>query len=153
MSQGGLAGSSRLLMSNQLSLRPEFMDRFSIWTNVNPPRSFSPSKTIWILPRASCSSGGRFPTGSHSPRFRLRIGQTESRLRTSLIRVDGPPFLRPSVCRQSSWKALWVLPGRQDPIYGQPKIIVKPTCIVFFERQRCACNYFAALARLVRAFS
>jgi hypothetical protein len=45
MSHDGSVYSSRLLMSNQQSLRLEFFDCLSSLINVNAPYSFSPCNT------------------------------------------------------------------------------------------------------------
>src|ERR1700694_84225 len=93
-----------------------------------------------------------FPGPRPSP-FRLRIGHAESHPRISHIRADGPPSLRPSACPQGSSKALWVLPRMPRRHLRPAENYNGADWHRVFEQQRCGCDYLAALARLVRAFS
>src|ERR1700676_2508311 len=111
------------------------MDRFSIWTNVNPPRSFSPSNIIWILPRAFLwrqifqwlilsqvpdhhRSGSVLARRNHALKLRIWM----------VLRPYGQAFVRRVHRRPFGY-----CPGCQDVICGQPKIIMKPTGIVLLD--------------------
>ncbi len=126
---------------------------------MNPPRSFSPSNAIWILPLSQLFLWRLifyWLILSQVPDHHRSGSVLARRDHTLEFRIFERMVLRPygqALVRRIYRGPFGYCPGCQDAIYGQPKIIMEPAGIVFLNDKDAACDYLAALARLVRAFS